>query len=928
MSLYPVPPEPAIEEIRWSGAGTFPVPRTSFVGRRAELARTAELLARTRLLTLLGPGGGGKTRIAIATLSAQREHFGGRCSFADLGPLEPGARIVDRVAESIGVEEPERGISLEEALSVALGSRPSLLILDGCEHVLNPAARLVATLLAGSPGLCILATSREPLAVEGELTWSVPALSDDDAVALFVERASAVRPDRPLGPEDHKAVADLCRHLDGLPLALELAAARSRALSPREIAVSLGERFALLSNGPRTGPARHSTLRASMDWSYDLLSEPERVLLRRLGTFGGSFDAEAVRAVAPEATIVHLADLVQRSLVVAEVTTVGTSYRLLESVRSYGMELLVAAGEDTEARRKHRDHYLELAERAQPMLSGPDQPEWMERLCAASDNLAVALAWSRDAHDDELLARQAIALTPYWLERSQWTECSTWLRAASTAGPLPPTLQAQVLNGQCYLETWVGNWSVVPQLAGEALTLARTAGDPEQEAWALGYLAVVMALGVGAEAARPFVDDAAALARAHDLSWALPALFTFFSLARLFQADPDEPRALLGEAFDLARLRGDRRWIRLAGAVGALTAVARGRVAEAAATCNDIVEDARRAQHAFALIVGLCADGWVRLLSADADGALAATAECVAVAEASDESRAFHGVALCIRGWTLRALEDLAGARDAFTDAAALIRGSEFPRFVGLPLVGLAEVLVEVDDTDGARASLDEATAVATAAGYPWILGRAERVLARLAARQGDDDAAEAGLHRACALHEAAGDLLGWCDSLDDLAARSLTKGRPDLALRLWAATSGTRRAAGGSRIGAAVAVADAGVADARRTLADDGDHIWTEGSELDLHDATAAAARNRGGRGRPRSGWQSLTPAEREVVRLVGQHLTNPQIADALFVARSTVKTHLVHIFSKLGVSSRSELAALALQRPIGDHEVPSVVR
>ncbi len=918
MTLYPVPPEPATEELGWSGPGAFPAPRTSFVGRAAELARAAELLARSRLLTLLGPGGGGKTRIALATATGLRERFPGGCFFADLGPLERGARIVDRVAASIGVEEPERGKSLEEALRERLRGSPALLVLDGCEHVVDDAARVVAELLAGSPGLRVLATSREPLAVDGELTWTVPSLSDGDAVALFVERAAAARPERPLGPEEHGAVADLCRHLDGLPLALELAAARSRALSPGEIAASLGGRFALLANGPRTAPARHSTLRASMDWSYDLLSDGERSLLRRLGVFAGAFDADAVHAVAAEATLVQLADLVERSLVMATEGPPGTNYRLLETVRSYALELLADAGEEAVTRRRHRDHFLLLAETAQPMVSGPDQEAWMAQLSANADNLSAALAWSRDQADAELLARQAVALTPYWLERSQWSECRLWLQAASVAGPLPAFLRAEVLNGQCYLETWVGNWTAVPALAGEALTLARAAGDQALEAWALGYLAVVMALGVGAEAARPFVDDATAIARAQDLGWALPALFTFFALARLFQAQPDEPRALLDEALELARVRGDRRWLRLSGVVGALTAVAQGRVPEAALLCDEAVGDARRAEHAFVLVIGLCVEGWIRLLRNDLDGALASTAESMAVAEATDESRAFHGIAACVRGWALLARGDLDAARQTLEEAVASVRGSELPRLVGLPLVALAEARVEGDDGPGAVECLDEATTVATAAGYPWVLGRVERIRALLASRAGDADAAEAGLHRALALHESGGDLVGWCDSLDALAAVCAAKGHPDVALRLWAAAGANRARAGATVIGAPARSVEVGVAAARGALGGAADELWRAGSALSLRDASASAARGRGARGRPSTGWQSLTPAEREVVRLVGQHLSNPEIAARLFVSRSTVKTHLVLIFGKLGVSSRSELAAVTLERQL----------
>src|SRR6266700_403640 len=295
---------------------TLPIPLTRFVGREAELTQVRALLAGSRLLTLTGPGGAGKTRLALQLASADASDFPDGVWFADLSPLSGGEFVWDRVALTLGVKEPGPGRTWAEAVGHRLETRQALLVLDNCEHLVEAAAEVAASVLASAPAVKVVATSREPLSVAGEVTWAVPSMAEADAVELFTDRARQALPQFTLHDDDRKAVLDICRRLDGLPLAIELAAARTRALDPVHIAAGLKNRFALLPTGPRTAPRRQSTLARSFDWSYDLLSEPERTLLRQLSVFAGGFEVEAALAVCPAASLELLAALTDRSLII------------------------------------------------------------------------------------------------------------------------------------------------------------------------------------------------------------------------------------------------------------------------------------------------------------------------------------------------------------------------------------------------------------------------------------------------------------------------------------------------------------------------------------------------------------------------------------------------------------------------------------
>ena len=370
---------------------------TSFVGRSHELAQLREALAETRLLTLTGAGGAGKTRLALQLAADALEQFADGAWWVDLAPVADPRLVGEVLAGALGVRPLPMMTPLQASCARLAGSR-ALVVVDNCEHLLAACAEMTETLLRACPDVVVLATSRAPLGVGGETDWRVPSLSlpepadkreplevlgQYDAVRLFIERARKARPNFAVTSENAPAVAQVCQELDGLPLAIELAAARVRMMSVQQIAAGLGDRFHLLTGGARTALPRHQTLRASVDWSHELLSEPEQVLLRRLAVFAGGFTLDLAEAACTDerlkrvAILDLLASLVDKSLVVAEEHGGEVRYRLLETVRQYGLERLIEGGEAVDMRDRHRDAMLELAERIAPELHGPGQQEWL-----------------------------------------------------------------------------------------------------------------------------------------------------------------------------------------------------------------------------------------------------------------------------------------------------------------------------------------------------------------------------------------------------------------------------------------------------------------------------------------------------------------------------------------------------------------------
>jgi predicted ATPase/DNA-binding CsgD family transcriptional regulator len=479
----------------------LPAHRPSLIGRDEEAVVVRERLieAKAGILTLTGAGGCGKSSLAVYVAHGLLDAFADGVWLVELAPLSDAPLIDTAVAAALGVRE--RGQrSLREGLQEFLRPRSLLLVLDNCEHLIDACARLAATLLEMCPELRILATSREPLRTPGEVTWRVPSLPAPDpehlsspdelgqyaAVRLFVERAQAVRHGFALRAENAPAVAQVCARLEGMPLALELAAARTQALAVSQIAARLDESLRLLVGGSRTAHSRQRTLEATIDWSFDLLTEVERVLLARLSVFAGGFDLPAAEAVGggnvlEEADVVDvLTELVNKSLVLAEERPGETRYRLLEPIRQYARERLAARGEEATIRSHHATYFRTLAERAEPALWGPDQATWLARLERDHANLRAALKWVHESAEDmEAERRFAVALSRFWHTRGELSEGRTWLRRALEAPPAAATPGwATGLTWEAALAHHQGDIDEAVALSERAVAASRELGEP------------------------------------------------------------------------------------------------------------------------------------------------------------------------------------------------------------------------------------------------------------------------------------------------------------------------------------------------------------------------------------------------------------------------------------------------------------------
>jgi predicted ATPase/transcriptional regulator with XRE-family HTH domain len=481
----------------------LPLPPNPLVGREREVGEVGDLLGRpeVRLLTLTGLGGVGKTRIATEIARGTVDHFSGGVVFAELAHLRDATLVVPTVARAFGLRESEGG----EALLACLKNRRLLLVLDNFEHV-SEAAPEVASLIRSSPDLTVLVTSRAPLRLRGEREYSVAPLAlprstlspepgevlDSPSGRLFAERARDADPSFGLTPENASAVAAICWRLDGLPLALELAAARSRFLDPEALLSRLD--LALSKGWARDLPERQRTMRATLDWSHDLLSEPDKVLFRKLSVFAGGFTLEAVEALGEEDALV-LGNLVEQSMVVAE--PARARYRMLEPVRQYALEKLEAAGEADAVRGLHSRYFLALAERAGPALRGPEVTAWLARLETEHDNMRAAIALALDRGEVEALARIARTSWLFWWLRGHADEGRRWIQETLAKGTdLPDFTRARLLFVASTLAHGRSDWEASRTMADESLALFRRIGDEEGVALALGA-AGVSAMGQG-----------------------------------------------------------------------------------------------------------------------------------------------------------------------------------------------------------------------------------------------------------------------------------------------------------------------------------------------------------------------------------------------------------------------------------------------
>ncbi len=564
------------------GPSNLPSQLTSFVGRRRERAEVRRLFSSSRIVTLTGPGGSGKTRIAIQVAMDMLGEQPEGAWLVELESLDDQAFVPQTVASVLGVQE-EPGRPLLETLAATIAAKEMLVVLDNCEHLAGPVASMAEGLLRECPRLRILATSREPLGLRGELVWRVPMLSVPDirttavktkdvvarfeSVRLFVDRAVAAHPSFQLTDKNASSVAQICHRLDGIPLAIELAAVRVKALPVEKILSRLSDRFQLLTGGSRTALPRQQTLRATVDWSYELLSAKEKALLNRATVFAGGFTLEAAEGVIPnghikDAEVLDLVSaLVDKSLIVPDETDEGGRYRLLETIRDYGGEKLRDAGEADPGTVRHVNYFIAFAEAAEPELRGPDQALWLKRIQEEHDNVRLAVRTCLARRDSSGALQLAGALWRFWYVRGYWQEgrkrIGEVLAIAEVQTKTPE--RAKALYGGAVLARVQGDFAAAEALLHESFAIARELGTRGAIADALFELGNVANQQEDLVTARGFYEQALALRRELNDRPGIALTSHGLGVVAYAMGDPAAARALYEEAIAIQRERGNLR---------------------------------------------------------------------------------------------------------------------------------------------------------------------------------------------------------------------------------------------------------------------------------------------------------------------------------------------------------------------------------
>ena len=895
----------------------LPVQLTSFVGRSGQIADVRKLLAANRLVTLTGAGGVGKTRMALQVAATIATEFDGGTRYVDLAPITDPDVVPVAVARALGLPD-QPGRSTTDTIVRSIGERRMLVVLDNCEHLLDASADLITALAGACAGLMLLTTSREPIGLAGESTWRVPSLSlADEAVELFADRARLANRDFRVAADDLAVITEICRRLDGVPLAIELAAARVHALSLHEINDSLHDRFRLLTGGSRTAVRRQQTLRASVDWSHALLSEPERVLFRRLAAFVGGFDLIAAQIVTGSSDVERyqvldqLSLLVDKSLVVAESVQGRMRYRLLETVRQYAAEKLGESGEAESIRARHRGYYTSLAAELDNPPAGRHE-KLLEQAESNVDNFRAAFAWSRECGDSEAAMQLASSLLPLWLARGRIMEGLTWFETLLADrgvdnGAIAPAVRAGALADKALLDAW-GVASDRMGEAEEAVAIAREVGDRALLARALTACGGIASYSP--DLARPYFTEAIELARTLDDQWRLSQILGWQAFEAFFLGDPIAANAAGGEGSDLAAALGDpfaSRFCRNWGVIVPL--IMRGDLERAIALSRELIAEADAAADLLHRFLGL--QGLATALTYQGEIDAAQTAAIALTNTGTELGGVLEGCGHYMSGFTALSAGDVAAASKAVE--LGWQRISVHGEASAIYLVWRAEAALAAGDVTTARMVADDA-ALSTRG---WHLMVALAARARIATAQGEPDVAERDVHEALAIAARIGARLHVPEVLEILGGLAGDGGSHREAARLFGATDAARRRIGVVRLKIHDASYEHSVASVRCALGDsDFDAAWAEGAALSIDEAIAYAQRGRGERKRPSSGWGSLTPTELDVVRLVTEGLGNKAIAARLFISHRTVQTHLTHVYTKLGLASRVQLAQEAARR------------
>lgn len=890
----------------------LPVQLTLFIGRDKEVIEVGKLVYANRLVTLTGAGGCGKTRLALQAVAEILENYPDGVWFVDLAPVADPELVPMGVANGLGLRT-ESSSAVEAKMAESSAARPQnviqrlkdyirdrrmLILVDNCEHLISASADVIDSLLRACPNLNVLATTREPLGVSGEATYRVPSLSvptskqspgpeelaEYEAVRLFVHRASLVQDQFALSHDNSPSVAQICRRLDGIPLAIELAAARVKSLAPEQIAARLDDQFRLLTGGSRTALERQQTLRAAVDWSYQLLSEQERTLLMRLSVFVGGFTLEAAEEVCSDDTLATyevldlVGQLVDKSLVVLEPKGHAARYRQLETIRQFAREKLLESGEGSGVRTRHRDFFMNLAEQAEPELEGPRVGEWLDTLDTEIDNLRAALEWSVSDNDPEHGIRIAGALFRYWQVRGYGTEARSWLELLlAKDGEVSPGPKSRALRAAGFFVR--GNRDLSLQYVEEAAQLARQHGDDSGLGRAMLPLGLITAFGGDVDKGVSLVEEAVSLARSsRDVFGEGEATYWLGSFS-IVRGDHREARRLFESALTMARSIGtplgiarilfalaseadhDRDYLAEQELLEEALAIAR-ETGDTAATWFVLAELSRLAEirnedlqarelwEEATRIVRESGDVfWLHLLGnaaaarGDYSEALAHYRDCLVRYR---ELGAAEGVALTLNsaGWMAYFLGELSTAHSLADESVSMLQGDgSSTLLLAAASHSLGEIKRALGDLEGARPYLEEALPLARDLKIKAFETDCLFSLGAIARAEGDATKASSLLGEALVIAREVNETDMIASVFEGVAGLTVDRGKAEAAAKLFSAADALRESRN-SRLPTVIrASIDQDLESVRAQIAPETfEKSWAEGRAMSIEDALRLA--------------------------------------------------------------------------------------